>query len=82
MVQVIQHPSIYWDLALIKVDGKIHGSPISLPKGPEESPHDGERVFVMGWGRVCEVRGKECSNQDHTSDILQEGIILRKAKNI
>ena len=59
------------DMALIKVNDKIYGVPISMPQGPEEAPKAGDKVFVLGWGRMCNERGILCSKQERKAEVLQ-----------
>ena len=59
------------DLAIIKVEEKIGGKPIALPRGPKEQPRVGDPAFVLGWGRKCDVNGILCNKQNHQSNSLQ-----------
>ncbi|XP_075261175.1 chymotrypsin-like elastase family member 1 [Convolutriloba macropyga] len=65
-----------YDLALIFPTGDVQlkEPAISLPVDESEQPEKHDRVYVLGWGRICDTDG-ECLSQSHSTDALN-GVVL------
>ena len=60
-----------FDLAMIKTSQAIGGTPLAVPRGPEEGTRGGQNAYVLGWGRVCDADGKLCSGQNDQATTIQ-----------
>ena len=47
------------------------GTPLAVPRGPEEGTRGGQNAYVLGWGRVCDADGKSCSGQNDQATTIQ-----------
>ncbi|XP_063721794.1 chymotrypsin-C-like isoform X2 [Symsagittifera roscoffensis] len=60
-----------FDLAMIKTSQAMVGTPLAVPRGPEEGTRGGQNAYVLGWGRVCDADGKSCSGQNDQATTIQ-----------